>query len=236
VIIPIFCFKTFSEYIERSKGIEVPRPETCSNCNGKNSYWRHGFYTRKVSEEGSTADIEIQRFICRYCAVVVSCLFSFLIPYRRFSAAVVGKAVEDYATKPTTYRHEACELSELNSSDSPKPSHSQVFKWVGLMVEKADSLLFLVQKEKALKGQWQLMEETECYCPNSDKARIEGKANMLNRLAVLVSFAISLVGNESEVLTKLHTYFLQGVESLQGIFSNFHFWLSTTQSMKHGIF
>ncbi len=175
------------------------------------------------------------RFICSICSGTISCLFSFLIPYKCFTDAV-GKAIEDYATKKTTYRQEAEEVSVLDSSGPPKPSHAQVFRWVKFMAEKAESLLFMVQQELALKGKWDLIVESDSQCPNSYKTRTIAKAGSLDKLAKLIDLAGSLLGTNSNVLGYLHSYFLQNVESLQYVLANANSRLSTPQSVKHVIF
>jgi hypothetical protein len=177
----------------------------------------------------------VPRFICSICSCTISCLFSFLIPYRRFTE-VVSKAIQDYATKRTTYREEAEEVSVLDSCGSPKPSHAQVFRWVKFMAEKAESLLFLVQQELALKGKWDLITESDSQCPNSYKARTIRKADLLDKLAKLIDLAASLIGTNSNVLGYLHSYFLQNVESLQYVLANTNSRLPTPQSVKHVIF
>lgn len=175
------------------------------------------------------------RFICSFCSHTISCLFSFLIPYKRFTDAV-SKAVEDYAIKKTTYRQEAEEVSVLDSSGPPEPSHAQVFRWVKLVAEKAESLLFLVQQELALKGKWDLITESDSQCPNAYKAWTITKANSLNKLARLIDLAASLFGTNSDVLSYLQSYFLQNVESLQYVLANTNSRLSAPQSVKHVIF
>jgi len=177
----------------------------------------------------------VPRFICSFCSRTISCLFSFLIPYRRFTTAI-SKAIEDYATKQTTYRQEAEEVSVLDSSGPPKPSHSQVFRWVKLLAEKAESLLFLTQQEIALKGHWHLINESDSQCPNSYKAWTDTKANALNKLAQLIDLAASLLGTKDNVLDRLHSYFLQNVESWQCLLANANGRLSTPQGVKHVIF
>jgi transposase len=156
VIVPVFYFKSARDYVERRNQVEIERPKKCSKCCKENCFWAHGHYEREVIEGGEAVTIRVPRFICSICSCTISCLFSFLIPYRRFTEAV-SKAIEDYAIKKTTYREEAEEVSVLDSAGSPKPSHAQVFRWVRFVADKAESLLFLVQQELALKGKWDLI-------------------------------------------------------------------------------
>ena len=234
-IVPVFYFKSARDYVERRSQVEIGRPNKCSKCGKENCFWAHGHYEREVIEEGEAVTIRVPRFICSICSCTISCLFSFLIPYRRFAEAA-SKAIQDYATKKTTYREEAEEVSVLDSSGPPKPGHVQVFRWVKFMAEKAESLLFLVQQELALKGKWDLIVESDSQCPNAYKAWTTTKANSLNKLARLIDLAASLLGTNSDVLSYLHSYFLQNVESLQFILANTNSRMSAPQSMKHVIF
>lgn len=235
IIVAVFNFKSAKDYIERRNEVEVERPNKCLKCGRENCFWAHGHYEREVTEEGKTVTIRVPRFICNICSCTISCLFSFLIPYRRFTEAV-SKAIQDYATKKTTYREEAEEVSVLDSSGPPKPSHAQVFRWVKFMAEKAENLLFVVQQELALKGKWDLIVESDSPCPNAYKAWTITKADSLNKLVRLIDLAASLLSTKDNVLEQLNSYFLENVESLQFILANTNSRMSAPQSVKHVIF
>jgi hypothetical protein len=235
IIVPIFCFKSASDYTERRNQVEIERPKKCPKCKKGNCFWAHGHYERQVTEDGKTVTISVPRFICSLCSQTVSVLFSFLIPYRRFTN-VVSKAVQDYAAKKTTYRQEAEEVSVLDSPDPPKPSHTQVFRWVNVVAQRAESLLFLVQQELALKGKWHLITESDSQCPNAYKAWTVEKASALDKLAKLIDLAASLFSTKENVLERLHSYFLQNVDPLQYALANTNVGLSTPQSVKHVVF
>jgi hypothetical protein len=104
------------------------------------------------------------------------------------------------------------------------------------MAEKAESLLFLVQQELALKSKWDLIVESDSQCPNSYKARTIRKADSLDKLAKLIDLAVSLIDRNSNVLGYLNSYFLQNVESLQYVLANTNSRMSAPQSVKHVIF
>src|SRR5271156_4431702 len=78
------------QYVENGKDLEVERPSRCprETCNRRDCFWRHTGYYRQVKEEDESVSVRIQRFMCRYCGLVISCLFSFLVPYRQGSARV----------------------------------------------------------------------------------------------------------------------------------------------------
>jgi hypothetical protein len=46
MIIPIFGVKTLAEYLEKHEHAEVPRPEECSCCRKRDTFWRHGSFER----------------------------------------------------------------------------------------------------------------------------------------------------------------------------------------------
>jgi len=234
MIIPVFEPGSLSEYIKLGKP-QAPRPSVCPNCQARQSFWRHDRFERWAIEGALEARIRIQRFLCHACGQVVSCLFAFLVPYRQATAVLVARAVSDYSTTSTTYRQEAGELSALDSLAPPKPSHSQVFRWVEGICNKVGLLLLQVQKE-LLMGQRadDVQEMIGAGCPNAVKAHSMHKARSLNELAELVQLASLLVGGGP--LSVLQTYFLSQVESLQAIFSNRSIRLATPQKVKHVVF
>jgi transposase-like protein len=235
MIIPIFVVKSLAEYQEKYEQIEVPRPEGCGRCRWKSALWRHGSFNRTATEGEIEVRIKVQRFLCPACGRTASCLFAFLIPYRRFTAAVFAEAVSSYSTKETSYRQLAGGLSALVDSGPPKPSHSQVFGWVKNTCRKVESLLLEIQKELVMTGRTDDVEQLRTrLCPNAKKAKTEAKVRALNHLSELVSATTLLLANNN--LAELHTHFLQCVESLQEIFTQRAFELATPQRTKHGIF
>jgi hypothetical protein len=159
------------------------------------------------------AEVTIQRFICKYCSLVISCLFSFLVAYRRYTASLIGQCVEAYGAKPNSYRKVAGSLC------GDIGLRSSVFRWTNLLSVKASQLLLLVQKECMLmRRTWQeLATVTEQgSCPNAWKAKSEKKSEQLNKLRQLIDMSRLLVLSGLE---NLHAHFLKIVESPQLIFS-----------------
>ena len=102
MIIIVFAFKSLAEYLIRNVNYEVERPDSCPrrSCRRRHCFWKHTGYTRHAHDGGEPVLLRIQRFRCRYCHLVVSCLFSFLVSYRRYSAQIVAGCTEIYATAP----------------------------------------------------------------------------------------------------------------------------------------
>ena len=234
MIIPIFEPATLAEYIKLGAP-PAPRPSMCPQCRALGSFWRHDHFERSAFEGTLEARIRIQRFLCHACGLAVSCLFAFLVPYRQATASLVAQAVTAYAGTPTTYRQTAEDVSPLESSAPPQPSHSQVFRWVQGIANKAEHLLLQVQKELLLRGRGDDVQRmVGVRCPNAHRAQSIRKAASLNSLAELLQFANLLVGEGA--LSALQTKFLSQVESLQVIFSERVIRLANPQNVKHVIF
>ena len=65
----------------------ITRPECCPRCGRDQALHRQGCYARWVNE----LPVWIARFRCRYCALDVSVLPDFAMPYRNRSVAVVAE-------------------------------------------------------------------------------------------------------------------------------------------------
>lgn len=96
-------------------GMEVPAPVEClkANCRTSCALRANGSYLRQATEGLVWVLIRISRFRCGACGGSVSRPFSFLVPYRRFTARLIcmgleqyGKASEATAEEPlgTSYR------------------------------------------------------------------------------------------------------------------------------------
>jgi hypothetical protein len=236
MIIPVFAPSTLVEYLKLRDEIEVSRPALCPECEASETFWRHGFFERQAVEGELSVKVRIQRFLCHACGLAVSCLFAFLVPYRQFTATIVAKAVEDYASEETTYRREAGELSALNSEGTPKPSHAQVFRFVDCLARKSEHLLFQLQKELVMQGNLEKLEMTgQGQCPNAYKAQSLDKAKSLNYTSELMQLAgiAFAMGNP---MAELQAHFFKAVESWQAVFSVRALKLSNPQTMNHLIF
>lgn len=224
MIIPVLGPSTLQEYVDRGEPA-APRPDVCPKCQSSESFWRHDSFDRRAIEG------ELSK-LSHVCGLAASCIFAFLVPYRRATAAVIARAVSDYSLSETTYREEAEELSQLNSDTTPEPSHGQVFRWVATASEKAGQLLLQVQKELVMGGQVEAVQGGGC--PNAYKAHTVKKAMALNELAELAHLAGLLMGTGG--LRDLQAHFLTEVESLQAICAGHRLQLANPQRMQHMIF
>lgn len=215
-----FAFKSLAEYLSDGKGYEVPRPDVCPLplCSESNCFWKHTAYSRYVIENEVLVSLTIPRFRCRYCGLVVSYLFSFLVPYRRYSATVVADSADLYATAPVS----KALASYRKIADNVGCARMSVFRWVESLGTKSQGLRSQVQKEFMLAGRaWQTLSTVseEGKSPSAGRAKSTEKKKRLNELFGLVEISKVFFFSVKSVLEKLHTYFLKNVESPQLILS-----------------
>jgi len=151
MIIMVFIFKTLEEFRTFGKDYEVPRPSTCPDpaCGRCDCFWKQTAYSRDVLDNDEVVvRLRIQRFKCRYCDLVVSCLFSFLVPYRRYSAQVVAGTAETYVTAPVGVPLK----SYRNIAENKGCGRMSVFRWTEILAKKASGLQCQLQKEFMLRA------------------------------------------------------------------------------------
>jgi hypothetical protein len=183
-----------------------------------------------VKEGDKSVSVRIQRFICRYCELVVSCLFSFLVPYRQYSAKIIAESVETYVTAPIavpveTYRKVA---------EEREMSRMTLFRWVEMLAVKSGGLYGQVQKEFMISGRpWQMLSSLpgQGESPSAERAKKVKKRKRLNDLFRLMEISKVFIGSVASVLEKLHAYFLKNIESRQIILSGWEITQWTQQSM-----
>jgi hypothetical protein len=185
--------------------------------------------------------LAILRFRCGKCGKTVSRPFSWLVPYKRFSAEMIAAGVEAYLEEETSYRKVSNVLSEPDFVDDKedirqtkyselsvkkaievavtkdggsRPSHCTVFRWVDDLCKRVESIIQQLQKElvRRQKDLRDLPLETDVENPNSLKAQTDIKAQRLDRLS-FTGFAAKLLVSENEKRWwKLRTYFLTKAE------------------------
>ncbi|MGH2510633.1 MAG: DUF6431 domain-containing protein [Ktedonobacteraceae bacterium] len=214
-------FRSVEEYREAGQTTEVARPEACPGCGRRHSFWKHTPYWRKASDGEEVVDVRIQRFRCKHpdCHLIVSCVFSFLCPYRRYTAAAVAQSVTEYATAPLDLE---ARTSYRSIADNRGGSRMSVFRWVDLLSARAASLQYQLQKEYLLRGfSWQawLRLPQRHGCPNARFAHATEKRTRLDALSLLVEMLQLFFGIMTGALEQLHAYFLKSSERLQLIFT-----------------
>jgi hypothetical protein len=232
MIIIVFAFKSLAEYMARSITYEVERPDSCPrrSCRRQRCFWKHTAYERHAQDGGEPVLLEIQRFRCRYCHLVISCLFSFLVAYRRHTAKIVSACIEIYATAPAVAPLE----SYRKLADDHGCSRMSVWRWVAFLAEKSDGLHGQVQKEFMLGGQpWQMLSSVpgKGTSPSSGRAKSAQKQECLNALFLLIEISKVFLGSVTSALEALHAHFLKNIESRQLILTGRKIAKPTQQSM-----
>lgn len=232
MIIISFLFRSWAEYVENGKGLEVERPSRCprETCNRKDCFWRHTAYHRQVKEGDESVSVRIQRFMCRYCGLVISCLFSFLVPYRQHSARIIAESVETYVTAPATVPLE----SYRKVAGDRELSRMTLFRWVAMLAVKSKGLHGQVQKEFMLSGRpWQMLSSKpgQSTSPSAGRAKTAEKGERLNDLFRLIEVSKIFIGSVACALDGLHAHFLKNVESRQLILSGCKITHRAQQSM-----
>lgn len=230
-IVAVPAVSSLAAYVERAEEVKIERPTKCENplCGKSNGFWRHSGYKRRAIEGETSVELKIERFLCKYCGLVVSYLFDFLIPYAVFTATLVGAVVREYASESMSYRTLAGNSAGLTATVQ-RPSHAQVFRWVQRIAAQSNVLLKHVQRT-ALQG-FEICRGESQTCPNAGKAFSERKENDLDELLRLLLQSAKCCGRESPVMW-LHLYFLQSRSFCRAIFSGRSLKLSAQQRVKH---
>lgn len=176
--IPAQNSSSVHEFFKQGGKVEIPRPQECSYelCRLQEPLRKNGSYARQVIYWGLYFLVQICRFRCKRCGRTASCPYSWLVPYRRFSAEVIAAGIEAYASKEVTYRDLDLELSDLELAEPEmdiraeglyenvveesiakqigkdgeprcRPAHTTIFNWVGFVCDRVEALLMQIQKE-----------------------------------------------------------------------------------------
>jgi ribosomal protein S27AE len=121
MIIPVNGVDSLEEYLKKkNEGLLETRPKACPACWRAQSFWVHGSYVRRVLDCSGETDVKIDRYLCGGCGLVVSCVFTCLAPYVRFSPSIIARGIQEFSEEETTYCEEATELSDINSEAPPE--------------------------------------------------------------------------------------------------------------------
>ncbi len=237
MIIPVSGVDTLADYVARKESLDKFRPNVCPGCKREKSFWRHGNYRRFVFDGYENVAVRINRFRCSNCSLVVSCMFSFMTPYVRFASTVICKAIENFSKFDMSYLEQASELTDIEADSPPKPSSTQIFRWVDLVSRKAESLLFNLQKALLMRNSAMLLLDfVSGATPNEDKARRDEKKIRLRQLGEFVQMAAFVLPNNSDALFQIHASFFCDVESLQAIFCGRPLTLPTAHNLQPRLF
>jgi hypothetical protein len=271
--VPIFCGATLAEFLKSAElvgeheqkdgsklnvwGTEVGGPESClqKNCLLEKRLRRNGSYTRIVIEGLRFLIVLIYRFRCGLCGKTVSRPYSFLVPYRRFTAKLICLGMEMYAgEEETSYREVSTELSvfepELDSGSQSAPApqeakgkeglcpaRSTVFSWVDFLCKRIAVLLQQMEKELVLRNiefnHWPI--ESQFLNKNSWKAGLErykhqkNKPVQLDKLGYWLALAKMLLSAEL-TMEKSRAYFLRSAEKCAELLSDVSLMLPITHT------
>lgn len=241
-MIPAFCFLSFQEYIDKRGLAELDKPKKCLNqlCLKQDGFWKHGSYERKAFEEENEQIIKVQRFICKYCRKTVSCLYVFLVPYRRFTAREIAGRIQKYLQTRNSYRDLAGILEPADSNNELlMPGHTTVWRWIGQFVHLAANNLFLQIQRLLVMAANQvsnLEESGQIQCPNGEKAKSTEKQEHLNIGTRLLKYGETLFGDQEHLVSRFYTRFLINAEKFLAILSGRHVVLLATHYTEHLIF
>jgi hypothetical protein len=221
MIVPEYRFRTLPEYQAASESERVPsRPEQCPGCHATKGIWRHTPYQRFVLERGNRVSVTIHRFFCSKCAGAISCLYAFLVPYRRFSLEVMSVAAESYAETGDTYLELAEEISMQRGwmEESGKLIAEQIFRWVKVLTDKANTLTTQLQRYFIQRGTGEWLLVSGGHCPSAYRAKSAEKAKNLNIFAHFLDLG-RLHSRSEENLAKLSLLFLKETETKSWLLS-----------------
>jgi hypothetical protein len=114
-----------------------------------------------------------------------------------------------------------------------------VWRWVNSVGKKSLGLHGQVQKEYILSGQpWEMLSEVpeQGSSPSSSRAKSMTKMLQLNQLFLLIEISTLFFRSTTHVLEKLHTHFLNNIESKQLILTGRKIENSAQQSMRRPLF
>jgi hypothetical protein len=233
-IVSVAGVNSLAEYVEHAEDLKVDRPVRCQreSCGRSNGFWKHTGYKRTAREGELSVVVSIERFLCKYCGLVVSCLFDFLIPYVIFSVKAVAAVVNRYASNDTSYRELAGNAAALNSGENdkgPRPSHVQIFRWVARLANQSSVLLVHVQR-LVVNAKQELFGEQGLFCPNRWKTLTVEKVSEVDALLELLVLSSQCCGaRETTVVEWLHRYFSQTYSMHRAILSGRKLRLSAQQ-------
>lgn len=215
-IIRVERVNSLADYLAQQKDINIERPNRCPSkaCGKSECFWKHTGYKRKARDGELEGTVLVQRFLCKYCGLVISCLFDFLVPYVIFAARVVAEAARCYASETGSYRQLAETLGGIEEDGDGgvlRPSHNQIFCWVKHLAFLSRALLLPVQRFAVRTNQLPISERY-LACPNRWKAFTAGKRVALDDLLRLfVQSALCCGSSGMSAGEWLHRYFLKNM-------------------------
>lgn len=233
--------RSLSEYLRLKERAEksrqencrpVPkRPEACPHCLEEQCFWIKAYYFRRVVEGELAEQLRVPRYVCKFCGLVLSVLFAFLVPYRQLSLRTLVRGVQDYILRKTSYRKVASSIG--NSEDSiQRPSHSQIWHWVQLFSTRSFENLEIVLQRACITAAKE-KQLTPAICPNSVRAQSIAKVRKLNSARRLLALGWILLEPKQNLVQVLQTYFTEIVQPPFSILTGRGITLTPPQSLNH---
>jgi hypothetical protein len=226
--------------LRQSHKLLVPeRPAVCPECKAEKSFWSKGYYFRRAVDAEFEVVLPVPRYMCRFCRLVLSVLFAFLVPYRQFTSETISTGVRDYVEDEVSYRQEASLIAgDDNNRDEQRPNHSQLWRWVDLFCKKsANRLSVVVQRACIIAGKEDhLGKVSNSLCLNALKAHSIEKAQQLIAASKLLALAGILLEPRHNFVKAIQTYFVLFVQPASSILTGRGVRLITPQSSQHTIF
>ena len=250
---PEVC-KSVRQFFELNGRIEVERPSRCprrkEECGSTEPMRKNGSYSRQVIYWGMLLVLSILRFRCGRCGKTVSRPYSWLVPYRRFSAEVIAAGVEAYATAENSYRDLSAAVSEpefveeerdirqtelygellqagavgpaMTRKNGYRPSHGAIFYWVDFVCRRIEALLHQRQKElvRRRKNLKELPPESLIGNANSYKAQTSRKIKALDLLSFATLAGGLLLKGSEKTWERLRAYFVTQAEHCKDLLTD----------------
>jgi hypothetical protein len=213
MIIPNFSCDSLENYLTKP---EIEVPSQCPICSS--NLWKHDSFVRSVECLRVCAQIDVPRVLCHVCNQVFSCLFAFLIPYKRLAAAVNDRYVYRYVSEELTLRESAWVDDDALA---PETSLSRSSRGVSEACESSDLMLL---HEREIAQEPALESEAVDNRFTSLPVRAPRKAHQLQVLR--------------EIMLRLRRRCGDSFEDIQGAYRELAlvFRFPTPQSLKHALF
>lgn len=132
------------EFLTSEEKPEMEVPRECSECGG--NLWRNGYSSRIACSLNVCARFLVPRVVCAECRRSSTCLYDFLLPYKRYEESVHSEYVKRYMTTDESYREVAWGDMDGDNVDAAA-SLSRVFRAVAEACTSAEMFLQHVQQE-----------------------------------------------------------------------------------------
>ncbi len=131
------------EFLTLGNELEIKIQRECFLCGG--NLWRNGYSHRIVLSLNVCVRLVVPRVVCSGCRKTGTCLYDFLVPYKRYEAAVHAEYVKAYLTTEASYRDVAWSDLDGDNLDA-EASLSRAFRAVGEACDSGEVFLQQVQQ------------------------------------------------------------------------------------------